>query len=308
MNFTTREHFAPLPTMALEWEESVCPLCAGTTWAPLIEAADPLPTVDGLWFMVVQCQECGLCFTNPRPAPASIGKFYPSTYVCHRRPQRAGRRKREPLAQLLPPRGAARLLDFGCGAGEFLCRMRDVGWNVTGLDVSEDVVARLREEQGLTALAGTLPHPDLPEESFEAVTMWQALEHVHQPLDVLRAAYRLLAPGGKLVVAVPNIDSHAYHWFGTSWYALDLPRHLTHFAPPTLRLMLERAGLEVMSIRMIRHPGWLRHSARLLARRRKRAPLRARVLTTRLLSGLAGWYSYFCRQSDCMMAVATRPS
>jgi SAM-dependent methyltransferase len=307
MNFTTRDQFSQPPASELDWEESACPLCEGKTWAPLVEAADPLPTVDGLWFMVVQCQECGLCFTNPRPGPDSIGKFYPSSYVCHRRPARAGRRKREPLARLLPPRGGARLLDFGCGAGEFLCRMRDLGWNVTGLDVSESVVARLREEQGLTALAGTLPHPDLADESFEAVTMWQALEHVHQPLETLRAAYRLLTPGGKLLVAVPNIDSHPYRWFGSSWYALDVPRHLTHFAPPTLRLMLQRAGFDVDSVHMTRHPGWVRHSARLLARHPRSSPLLTRLLTTRLLSGLAGWYSYFCRQSDCMLALATRP-
>jgi len=306
MDFVARDRPA---AATVEWEESNCPLCDGTSWAPLVEAADPLPTVDGLWFMVVRCQECGLCFTNPRPGPHSIGKFYPGDYVCYRRAEatRRRRKKRDPLARLLPPQGQARLLDFGCGAGEFLCRMRDLGWNVTGLDFSEEVVARLRGELGLDALAGTLPHPELADESFEAVTMWQALEHVHRPLEVLCAARRLLTSGGKLLVAVPNIDSFPYQWFGTSWYALDVPRHLTHFTPPTLRLMLQRAGLEVEQIRMVRHPGWIRHSARLLARGPRATPLATRVLTTRLVSGLAGWYSYLCRKSDCILAIATRP-
>jgi SAM-dependent methyltransferase len=309
MKFAARNPSWQSAAPTLEWEETHCPLCDGTTWSPLIEAADPLPTVDGLWFMVVQCHECGLCFTNPRPGLGSIGKFYPSTYVCHRRPDNHGRRrrkKRDPLAQLLPPHGFARLLDFGCGAGEFLCRMRDLGWNVTGLDVSEEVVGRLRVELQLHALAGTLPHSELVDASFEAVTMWQALEHVHQPLEVLRAAFRLLTPGGKLLVAVPNIDSHSYQWFGNDWYALDVPRHLTHFSPVTLRLMLQRAGFEVRELRMIRHPGWVRHSARLLERRQRTTPLIARLLKTRTLSGLAGWYSYFCRKSDCILAIATR--
>jgi SAM-dependent methyltransferase len=309
MDFGTRNRGTTAAAATLDWEESNCPLCDGASWTPLVEAADPLPTVDGLWFMVVQCQECGLCYTNPRPAPASIGKFYPDTYVCHRRPEpkRRLRKKRDPLAKLLPPQGLARLLDFGCGAGEFLGRMRVVGWNVTGLDVSEACVERLRNEMGITALAGTLPHPALEDESFEAVTMWQALEHVHQPLEVVRAAGRLLTPGGKLLVAVPNIDSDPYRWFGTSWYALDVPRHLTHFTPVTLRLLLQRAGLEVDSIRMVRHPGWMRHSARLLARRAPKTPVVARLLTTRLFSGLAGWYSYLLRKSDCMLALATKP-
>ncbi len=304
MNFAAPE---PSSAPALAWEESNCPLCDGTSYKPLVEAADPLPTVDGLWFMVVQCEECGLCFTNPRPGPGSIGQFYPSSYVCYRRPeQRRRRKKRDLLARLLPPHGFARLLDFGCGAGEFLCRMRDVGWNVMGLDVSTEVVERLRTELGLTAIAGTLPHPELRDGSFEAVTMWQALEHVHQPLDTLRAAYDLLTPGGKLLVAVPNIDSHSYHWFGTAWYALDVPRHLTHFTPLTLRLMLHRAGFLVREVRMVRHPGWVRHSARLLARRPRAPRLVTKVLTNRLVSGLAGWYSYFCRKSDCMIALATK--
>jgi SAM-dependent methyltransferase len=293
---------------ALAWEETSCPLCDGTRWSPLVEAVDPLPTVDGLWFMVVRCDDCGLCFTNPRPAPESIGKFYPSTYVCHRRPQAATRRrkKRDPLARLLPPRGEARLLDFGCGAGEFLCRMREVGWNVTGLDASEAMVERLRGEMGIHALAGTLPHPDLPDGSFEAVTMWQALEHVHQPREVLQAAFRLLTPGGKLLVAVPNINSDPFRWFGTAWYALDVPRHLTHFTPPTLRLMMQRAGFQVDEVRMVRHPGWVRHSARLQARRPRTSPLATRLLTTRLISGLAGWFSYVRQRSDCILALATR--
>jgi SAM-dependent methyltransferase len=308
MNFTARDPSWQPAAAVLEWEESNCPLCDGMAYSPLIEAADPLPTVDGLWFMVVQCQECGLCFTNPRPGPGSIGRFYPASYVCHRRPQavRRRRKRRDPLARLLPPQGFARLLDFGCGAGEFLCRMRGLGWNVTGLDISEEVVGRLRVELNLHTLAGTLPHPELADGSFEAVTMWQALEHVHRPLEVLRAAFRLLTPGGKLLVAVPNIDSHSYHWFGTAWYALDVPRHLTHFTPVTLRLMLHRAGFDVGEVRMIRHPGWVRHSARLLARRPRTAPVLTRLLKTRTVSGLAGWYSYFCRKSDCMLAIATR--
>jgi SAM-dependent methyltransferase len=304
MNLTTRAHGPAEPS--LSWQESNCPLCDGTACSPLIEAADPLPTVDGLWFMVVKCDDCGLCFTNPRPAPDSIGNFYPSTYVCHRRPTTTRRKKRDPLARLLPPTGAGRLLDFGCGAGEFLCRMRDLGWNVTGMDTSAEMVGRLRGELGIAAVAGTLPHPNLPSGSFEAVTMWQALEHVHQPREVLEAACRLLTPGGRLLVAVPNIDSDPFRWFGDAWYALDVPRHLTHFTPATLRLMLQRSGFQVDEVRMVRHPGWVRHSARLLARRPRSSALVSRLLTTRLLSGLAGWYSYVRGRSDCILAMATR--
>ena len=98
------------------------------------------------------------------------------------------------------------------------------------------------------------------------VTMWHSLEHVHRPLAILREAYRLLVPGGKIVVATPNLESLPFYWFGSSWFGLDLPRHLTHFTPKALREMLETAGFRVESVRMLRHADWLRSSARLAVR------------------------------------------
>ena len=80
---------------------------------------------------------------------------------------------------------------------------------------------------GLETYAGSLPHPELKPRRFDVLTMWQSLEHVHQPRQVLQAALDLLEPGGKLFVAVPNIDSRPFRRYGPDWYGLDLPRHLT---------------------------------------------------------------------------------
>ena len=112
-----------------------------------------------------------------------------------------------------------RLLDFGCGGGSFLKRMADRGWDVTGLDTAVETGRAVQEELGLRVLTGSLPHPDLPPCSFDVVTMWHSLEHVHRPLAVLREAFRLLVPGGKLVVACPNIESLSFYWFGSNWYS-----------------------------------------------------------------------------------------
>src|SRR5262249_43958686 len=205
-----------------------------------------------------------LCFTNPRPTPETIGRFYPSIYRPHRtathRHLQSGllrrlqfwRRNRRRDPRILW-NGKGRLLDFGCGSGAFLARMRQDGWQVTGVDTSEAAVDRVRGEMGIRALLGSLPHHALNPASFEVITMWHSLEHVHSPLDVLRAARELLVPGGRLFIAVPNIDSLPFRWFGATWYGLDLPRHLTHFAPWTLQLMLERSGFRVGPIRMVRH-------------------------------------------------------
>jgi SAM-dependent methyltransferase len=135
--------------------------------------------------------------------------------------------------------------------------------------------------------------------------MWQSLEHVHDPLEVLQEAHRLLVPGGRIWIAVPNIDSLPYRWFGAAWFGLDLPRHLTHFTPWTLHLMLEQAEFRVSPVQMVRHCQWLRSSARNAVVSR-RGPHWHRWLTGKPAARLATWYSYVTRQADCIMVMAER--
>lgn len=297
----------------VDWEECACLLCGSSAFTPLVEAPDRAPGARGFWFMVAQCDRCGLCFTNPRPSPEAMSAFYAAEYQPHQLPPerrqhahwyerlRPGR-----LRKRLKPQGEGRLLDFGCGSGSFLVRMQRQGWTVTGLDMSETVVDRLRGDLGLHVFSGTLPHPALEDASFDVITMWQALEHVHQPLETLEAARNLLAPGGKLIVTVPNIDSLAFRWFGSAWNGLDLPRHLVHFTAETLRAMLQRAGLRCGRVRMVRRSGWLRDSARIAVRHFPQQSRWFRWLQGRTLSTLASWYGYLTRQADCLIVVATR--
>jgi SAM-dependent methyltransferase len=304
------------PVLRVEWEEPNCLLCGGDHWCPLVEAPDNTEGGGGLWFAVVQCQKCGLCFTNPRPTEATIGRFYPPTYKPHRKSSSrqsgtlAARMKRwvgwrESERKTFPVEGKGRLLDFGCGGGSYLARMHHQGWQVTGLDISPDAVRRVRDELHLPALVGSLPCWELASGSFDVITMWQVLEHVHAPLEVLQDAHRLLAPGGKLVVSVPNIDSLPFRLFGSCWLSLDLPRHLTHFTPNTLHLMLERAGFRIWPIRMVRHSQWLRRSA-VLACRQKRVRPWQRWLRAKPPSRVTTWYGYLTQQSDCMVVTAER--
>jgi SAM-dependent methyltransferase len=307
---------ASQPRPVIDWEEPRCLLCNSDRASILIEASDPLPQDNGLWFAIAQCQDCGLCYTCPRPSDQTIGRFYPPGYAPHRKPsvkkmRRWWRRfswwsraRHEPL-QGIAPWGQGRLLDFGCASGAFLQRMRLVGWKVTGIDASEEAVQRVRNDLGLTALLGSLPHPELGDGSFDVITMRHSLEHVHRPLEVLRAAHRLLAPGGKLIVSAPNIDSLPFKWFGRYWRGLDLPRHLTHFTPDTLQLMLARAGFEVGPVRMVRHTDWVRRSAHLAARQPD-SPSWQRWLRRRVVASVAMWYAYLLRRCDGMAVTANK--
>jgi 2-polyprenyl-3-methyl-5-hydroxy-6-metoxy-1,4-benzoquinol methylase len=304
------------PSASVVWEETACPLCSHSRSVPFIEAQDPAPGSAGLWFAVVRCERCGLRFTNPRPAPESIAQFYSADYRPHRRPRQLRRplKRWYPLGALrgrpserrsLPWHGQGRLLDFGCGGGSFIARMAEQGWKVIGLDASVGVVQGIQEKLGLKALVGSLPHPELKSGTFDVVTMWHSLEHVHDPLRVLREAYQLLVPEGRLLIATPNIDSWPYRWFGRSWFGLDLPRHLVHFCPKSLRIMLECAGFRVVSLRTLRHSDWLRSSARLASRQRPTG-LWARLLKLKPAARLTAWLCHLAGKSDCMLAVAER--
>ncbi len=286
---------AQLAVPVIVWEECACLLCGSPRYAPLLEAADAQAN---LRFLIVRCERCQLSFTNPRPDADSIRQFYPADYRCHQSKDDA-RDRAEPLAKHLPPRGQKRLLDFGCGGGDFLQRMHALGWSVVGLDPSETAVTYVRQ-RGFDAYLGTLPHPDWTSERFEAIVMRQALEHVHQPLDTLRAAQRLLTPGGTLIATVPNFESLASRRFRAAWYGLDLPRHLTHFTPATLRLMLEQAGFERIDIRQEQHHSWIRHSAE------RGDGVAARILRTRLGSSLVGTWGRLCGRAEGILAIALK--
>lgn len=313
MSYSVQHLFKTLPVSPrndqIEWEDVGCLLCGSDRRQLLLEAQD-VQGRTGNWFAVVQCQECGLCYVSPRPVADQLDRFYPTDY----RPHQLKAMGQPGLLKklLMPLRGASspflpkeagKLLDFGCGGGSFLQKMHAQGWEVTGLDVAQTTVERVRAETGLNVLVGSLPHPELEPGSFDAITMWHALEHVPNPSEVLQAARDLLTPTGRLLVAVPNIDSFAFRTFGQHWFGLDLPRHLTHFAPWTLHLMLERAGFHVERVRMVRSSAWLRHSAR-RACHYPQANAWHRWMRGKFLSRLAAFYSCVTYQSDVMLVTA----
>jgi SAM-dependent methyltransferase len=140
------------------------------------------------------------------------------------------------LRQGLNGSGGGSLLDIGCGDGAFLARARAAGLRVAGVELNGEL-ARAR---GLTVHERVADA--IAQAPYSVITLWHSLEHFTDPAETLRAAHRLLAPDGTLIVAVPDFASLQARLTGRSWLHLDVPRHLYHFTPEALRGLLAATG------------------------------------------------------------------
>lgn len=239
---------------------SRCPLCGGKSRVRISTITEAQGRIPGT-FTLYRCRACGLVFVSPRPADAELVQLYDETFYSVSRLR--GKKFAENVYELFLNRRrkrierfvtGGRLLDVGCGDGGFLRFMAARGWAVTGLDFSPTAATlagtfadarRERLATDIAVLRGRLEDHDLPSEHFDLITLWQVLEHIGEPVPLLRRCTELLRPGGVLVVAVPNIESIQAKLAGKHWWGLDVPRHLLHYSPRVLRRALTMVGLRV---------------------------------------------------------------
>ncbi|WP_164844438.1 class I SAM-dependent methyltransferase [Azoarcus sp. DN11] len=142
-------------------------------------------------------------------------------------------------------RPGMRLLDVGCGNGEFLALARSAGWAVVGVEPDRKAVAVARS-RGIDVREGGLETLDPATESFYGITLNHVIEHVHEPLEVLRRCHALLKPGGWIWLETPNIEAQGHERYGSAWRGLEPPRHLVIFTWASLILALEEAGFQAI--------------------------------------------------------------
>jgi SAM-dependent methyltransferase len=138
------------------------------------------------------------------------------------------------------------VLDVACGAGLFLRELNLPQHRLAGMDFSVGAAAAAWNNNGVPAVCGALPSAPFRERVFVVITMFQVLEHLYDPVVYIETAVRLLCPGGRLIVQVPNADSWQFLMFGERWSGLDIPRHLLHFHERDLRNLLEFCGFEIV--------------------------------------------------------------
>ncbi len=216
-----------------------CPQCRSGPGAELFEVAEPL---SGDRFRVRRCSRCSLVFVSPRPDDERLAAYYPEEYFGSRHSIfNSVSMALRVLALPAPPPGG-RVLDIGCGRGDFLRSCRRRGWQVVG--VEQEAAPILQSPAPDFEVIPTDRLGELPDESFDVVTLWHVLEHLAEPRATLAQVVRLLRPGGRLVVEVPNFESWQARMGPRQWFHLDVPRHLLHFERSTLDAMLESEGLK----------------------------------------------------------------
>jgi SAM-dependent methyltransferase len=269
---------SPLPTI-----DAPCYLCGSAEADAVWSTADRAFGVPGI-YTVACCRRCGFLYQRPRVSDEHLADCYPDRYPRHQEPSprvpfrgspgriraarwalgtwlgydafrdtRAGAftrlRARWSLGKLrwdcIPWRGGGRYLDVGCGAGGGLGVARALGWQVTGIEMDAVAAARARRFTEEVYVGDILSAPLAPSR-FDVVTAFHVIEHVPDPVAAVERMLTWLAPGGLVIIEVPNAGGLGARLFGRAWSALELPRHLSQFSPETLGRVVERAGGRIL--------------------------------------------------------------
>jgi len=233
-------------------EPHPCPACGSADHADLFHTKDHLVT--GKEFLIRKCNACGMGWTVDPPAESDAGAYYVSEeYISHTdRKQSISDylyhiargfmlRRKKRLVSSVTGKSTGALVDIGSGTGYFAAFLKQKGWQVTAIEISEAARKYSENQFGLKAIP---PEgiKNLPSGSADCITFWHVLEHLYNPSEWMTETGRILSGNGKCIIALPNFASADSEWFGKRWAALDVPRHLWHFTPEALRHFAGRNG------------------------------------------------------------------
>ncbi len=248
-------------------------LCNSTQLQTLYKLRDRMFDASGI-FQCKKCTFCGLVFLDPQPGSDTLRKHYPSRrYFAHTQEGKTGffgKIREYVISHIYQPtllskflmaltntsfaipqyQKNGKVLDLGCGTGDILVLLKNLGWDVYGIDIDKNAT-QIAKERGLKNVqVGTYKAVEsYPDNYFDAIRLYHVIEHVDDPLVCLQLLSKKLKPGGELLLATPNFNSPVRSIFGVYWGSFDSPRHLFLFTPLTLRRAIERYKLSVASIK-----------------------------------------------------------
>jgi len=234
---------------------SMCPICEGTEFTNVIICQDTLVSKES--FVLADCKNCGLRITNPRPDQQSLPHYYKSEkYLPHSHSafnvvsqlyhlaRSYNIKWKSRILSSLQPKGA--LLDFGSGTGEFLSYMKKHGWKTYGVEPEQNSREfsiqkyKLNVVENLSYLADN--------QVFTAISLWHVLEHVPHINTQIEQLAAKLSKNGLFYIAVPNYESFDATFYKEHWAGYDVPRHLYHFSPRTMKKFLKKNKLSLETI------------------------------------------------------------
>ena len=236
-----------------------CPNCGDKNISKVLSAKDY--TVSGEQFDIWECKNCTQRFTQNIPGANDIGQYYQSeNYISHsdtakgfvnnlyHKVRKRTLVKKRKLIEEATGKTKGNILDVGAGTGAFLNTMKNAEWNCTGIEPDNNARKKALELYGLD-LKESKELFLLPSKSFDAITLWHVLEHVHELHSYVEQLKNLLTTDGKLFIAVPNYTSADAKMYGEFWAAYDVPRHLYHFSPKAMKTLLNAHGLKLETIK-----------------------------------------------------------
>jgi len=229
---------------------SPCPICNKEDISTLLYTKDY--SLTGEDFQIIQCSHCTLEYTDPAPSKEDIAPYYnfPS-YISHTDSKEGFVNKiyhkvrnltltqKTNWVQSLFTGHKGQLLEVGAGTGAFAHSMLKKGWKVTALEPDESSRNKALENYNIQLLPIEKLN-DLDSASYEVITLWHVLEHVHDLNEYMKLFHRLLKPNGRLVIAVPNYTSYDAGFYKKHWAAYDVPRHLYHFSPMSMHYLTKK--------------------------------------------------------------------
>lgn len=224
-----------------------CVICSGNRFSHLFEARPG--------FSLIRCDSCGVVLTNPYLSGKDMAGYYPPSYYGRKNKRfhpvlekfiALLRLRRVGKIEQFSSRG--RILDVGCGRGQFLDFLRKHGWETQGLEISETAADYAKNVLGLSIYIGDLHAASYPYSHFDTIVLWHVLEHMREPRKALEECGRILKPGGLIVISLPNFDSFQVKATGKNCFHLDVPRHYCHFPLPVLHKLLDECGFKTRHI------------------------------------------------------------
>ncbi|TDI64833.1 MAG: class I SAM-dependent methyltransferase [Bacteroidetes bacterium] len=232
-----------------------CPLCTNTISKPFYLVKDHAISKES--FSIVKCSNCSFVYTNPRPTRQDTPRYYESeNYVSHTPRSRIFtdkiyyltryfmlRRKLNWIHKLLGSRG--RVLDYGCGTGSFVSLLQKRKWDAWGVEPN-DQARSIANDNGTAFVFESLE--ELPWDQCEVITLWHVLEHVPDLKHTMNELLYRLTKNGLLFIAVPNYVSYDAQYYKEYWAGFDVPRHLSHFTPESMKLLVKKHKLHLLKI------------------------------------------------------------